>query len=192
MTDFEKSAVLLKAGCEDNSRITLCIAEATRRSHSDITIHCSMSLKQGTILQAKNTAEEEYYVCIQPLCDSVRLKGDANFMFIKAIKDDKRFNLVIGDHNEAHKLKVEPHPKKLVNLTFLACEQDKMVVGNRDGDNIIFETKCGHANKEFEFQAMRLVWIGELKEGLSQYYVTQAGASLSRVGIDINEWARLK
>ncbi|MFT4929231.1 MAG: hypothetical protein ACI8WB_005362, partial [Phenylobacterium sp.] len=186
--NFEKSAILLKADDDDYSHIALCIAEATRRSQSDIKEFCSMSLKQGTILQA---SAEDYYVCIQPLCDSVRLKDDVSFVFIKADMHEFDFNLIVGDHNNVHKLKVKPNPKQLVNLTFTACEQEKMVVGIWEEEQIIFKTKCFHDIEENNPQTMDLVWVGEIKEGLSQSYVNQAAAAMSRVGIDINEWARL-
>ena len=72
----------------------LCSLEITRRSlryHSHID---NVSLKQGTLLL---DAYNFVYLCIQPLCDSVRLHEKSRFLFLRGTLDDNNYNLLIED-----------------------------------------------------------------------------------------------
>ena len=57
-------------------------------------------LKLGSIVAHKRSGNPVYLLCIQPLCDSVRLDRSRKFPFLKLKERDRntsRFDLVIYD-----------------------------------------------------------------------------------------------
>lgn len=138
-------------------------------------------LKQGTILKSG----KNYYVCIQPLCDSVRLTEDTNFTFMRISKADanKPFSHVIRANSSHIRLAVRPTSKEINVFKFSPCSETKVIRSEKDDCKFIFKEKI--SNSDFE-------WCAEFKHSVAQEIVNSISASLARVGFDSFEWLRMK
>lgn len=133
-------------------------------------------LQQGSILFEKKS-NPEYWLCIQPKCDGVRILKTREFLFLRLKKAElTNFNIVLptGEMFEID--------YKVYNSTFKRFKATNgRVVGEKDGDEVFFKLSTG-PNK--------FMWLGELKNDFAQYVSNQFAAQLSRVGIDHYEWLR--
>lgn len=107
----------------------LCSLEITRRNlryHSNID---NVSLKQGTLLL---DAYNFVYLCIQPLCDSVRLHERADFLFLKGTLDNNDYNLLIEDENgNFYKIKMAAKAANIISLNFGVENGKGVVIGKK-------------------------------------------------------------
>lgn len=128
---------------------------------------------------------DNYYVCIQQRCDSVRLKGERKFLFLPLTSTDSNSNIhIVIDGN--HHLGVSNSTYAIKTVKFKPqdgedCIYAKNVAGETKENKYIFESIYGEV---FE-------WILELKELHAQRIVDAYCSLLSRVGLDESEWLRL-
>jgi len=128
--------------------------------------------------------KEEYLLCIQQPCDSVRIPPNTSrkFLFLPLVKNN------IGE------------PIVLENSTVLfvanksySPEIHSFTNKDKDRDSIFaFSTED---NSSFYFQdddGIKYYWIADLKNSFAQKIVGEYSALLSRVGVDNSEWLRLK
>ncbi|MFQ6256214.1 response regulator receiver domain [Yersinia enterocolitica] len=189
---FKKNAisVLIKKG-DYSANLKLCSHESTRRNFRNIKDNEFTSLKLGTILKNNN----EFYICIQPLCDSVRLKSVSSFIFLKASSSSNHYNYVIESQsgNRHEKIKVSFDSSKVINMNFGYDSKRNMVIGEKIEEKIFFKTECYHKSiNSSDAEKLNLEWVGELKEGAAQKIVNQITAQISRVGLDEFEWLRTR
>lgn len=185
-----KKEFLSQDGEKDKKLMQLCSLEITRRNlryHSNID---SVSLKQGTLLL---DAYGFVYLCIQPLCDSVRLHEKADFLFIKGALDNNSYNLLIEDeHGGFYKIKISTKATSVISLSFSVDNEKGVVVGGRNGrvntDYISFVP----LSAEKIATPKVLKWIGEIKTMYAQKLTTDIVSNLSRIGLDQHEWLRIK
>lgn len=139
-------------------------------------------LSTGTIVKYTYNDKEEYLLCIQQSCDSVRItQNTRNFLFLPLIqtRKNKEEAIVI---NQAKHLFVNNESFSLRIFTFETKENETEITtiieeGRavfKDSNNICFE------------------WVAELKELFAQHIVSLYAANLSRVGINNSEWMRLQ
>lgn len=177
---FEKQVVQLSAETDFTTQhYELSALECVRRDQRTIRDHVPV-LKQGSILQAGT----EYFVCIQPLCDSVRLTCATAFIFLKVRKaSGSNFSHVVRKKDGNYlRLDVRATSKSLALFNFLP-DPDYRVV------------KASLSNNQFEFLTSDqkiFLWCGELKQAVTQSIVNSVAAQMSRVGFDSFEWLRLK
>ena len=185
-----KKEYLSQDGEEDKKLMQLCSLEITRRSlryHSHID---NVSLKQGTLLL---DAYNFVYLCIQPLCDSVRLHEKADFLFLRGTLDDNNYNLLIEDeYGGFYKIKMPAKASNIISFSF----------GVENGNGVIIGKKNNLVNTDYISFVPLLVekistpkvlkWIGEIKTTYAQKITTDIVANLSRIGLDQHEWLRIK
>ncbi|EHU2879927.1 hypothetical protein AYI17_RS15510, partial [Acinetobacter baumannii] len=138
------------------------------------------TLKQGVIV--KRREDKKFYVCIQPLCDSVRVKDLTNFTFLRISKvpNAKPMTHVIHGVDVPYlAFDVDPKSKNIYMAQFLPDPSEKMVKAELCNQKYIF--KAG--DEVFE-------WCGEFKQPIFQGIVNDVSASLARVGFDSFEWLR--
>lgn len=177
---FKKSLVQLSIdGDSVNEHLELSVLQCIRRDNITLNDHIPV-LKQGVILKK----DDEFYVCIQPLCDSVRLSGENSFAFIKVKKGTSKFSHVLKNIDNTYtKLEIsKPTSKQLCMIVFNACDEDNVVKATKIDDHQIF--KCSSENS--------YIWCGELKQPIYQEIVNLVSSSLSRVGFDSFEWLRMR
>ncbi len=184
----------LSIGQENDIKIlNLCALELSRRSLRHNSSLKSVSLKQGTIIKGENN---DIYLCIQPLCDSVRLKDKSSFIFIKGQIDEIHYNLILDDSNEDYiKIKIKPTTSNIERIEFSVNNEKGMIIGERDNGIIIFHSTFNvvkSSNDELENKTFKYEWLGELKTGFAQRMISEVSHNLSRIGLDQHEWMRLK
>lgn len=136
-------------------------------------------LTLGTVV----SHDEEYYVCIQQRCDSVRLKAERRFLFLPLTNKDSNIHVLI---NNNHRLNVSDLTYALKTIIFIPHEGEDCIFAKEVGDELenkkyVFESKYG---EEYE-------WVLELKDLQAQRIVDAYCSKLSRVGLDESEWLRL-
>lgn len=186
---FEKNRIQvnLKDGPID-SHEKLSVIECKRRDGlSPFHAGYTPNIKLGSIIK---NAQGQYYICLQPLCDSVRLSGDAGFIFICAkmvtAPDGKFSHVIQSQSGDKIKLLVRPSSQNIQNFILKRDKQSRTVkaIKNKDGNYVIQHKLAGGKCDE-------LVWVGELKNNVAQAISNNVAASISRVGLDTNEWLRL-
>ncbi|HWW37840.1 response regulator receiver domain [Pedobacter sp.] len=134
------------------------------------------------VVQDIDDSDRKYFLCIQPLCDSVRLVGNRKFSFIpleKSIKPDK-FHMVVKDRDVYVTLLTDLKPYNTVMLDF--DPQDKgEIIATKDETGWIFKNSD---------ESLKFRWIADLKFPHAQRIITQYSEQLGRVGLTESDWLR--
>lgn len=143
------------------------------------------SLRLGCIV--KN--DKDYFLCIQPPCDSERIdklkksgkcKNPQNFLFLKLEKKDKNVSFFVKEYTSYQGLRLR---YKAIETFLFAGDANGFVSQNNDGDFITYSP---------EGNSIALKYICCLKPMFAQKIANNFAANISRVGIDQFEWLRLK
>jgi hypothetical protein len=163
--------------------LDLCSIENTRRCQNTF-LHKAPSLKQGTVIKDNNGV---YFLCIQPLCDSVRLNNSTSFTFIKIDEVTSlraKFSHVLKKADQTHlKLLISCKATTVRTFDFEPDVVDKVVLSTKETNQYFFKDVTD--NIKFE-------WYGEFKQSITQAIVNNLAAQISRVGNDSFEWLRQK
>lgn len=135
-------------------------------------------LTLGTVIKVKD--KDQFYLCIQQKCDSLRIKDDEerSFLFLP-LSSDKGNNPIILKSDSDVYLKLKVNDSNCHNLIIIRFKQtsEGMVI----------------ADKESEFtdsMNLKYQWILDLKDSHAQRIANKFAAQLSRVGLDESEWLR--
>ena len=140
-------------------------------------------LQLGSIVR-KN---KKYYVCIQPLCDSVRLTGKRPFPFLKLFPNSQDFDLVFEIEGKFEYLKIDYRPYLLQQIEFRPIENDKEIRAKKSEEDIFYftsEERNGN-NEHIKYQ-----WIADLKYPHAQRIINEFSYKFSRVGLIESDWLR--
>lgn len=179
---FEEGPVELSLyGMDNDGLLKLSTIQCVRRDTTTNLDSHRPVLKQGTVLKSKG----KFYVCVQPLCDSVRLTRKTNFAFVRIDKTNSEdsFTHVVNSKSGFLKFNILPTSKKVTVFPFEPVIGLNMVQAAVEGKKLVF--KDAENQKSME-------WICEFKQPVSQAIVNAFSASLSRVGFDSLEWLRIK
>ncbi len=134
-------------------------------------------LKLGTMLK-ECSEKERYLLCLQPVCDSVRLTGSKPFLFCYLDNPGLKTTHIVPSGKEYIKLSFNPCKENRTIIAFSANHK-KMVAGKQDTD-----TKHLFSDDEKrEYQ-----WVAQLKPDHAQRAAEQFARELSRVGLTESEW----
>lgn len=162
----------------------LCAIECKRRDINSVMGNgVEPTIKLGSIIQQG----EKYYICMQPLCDTVRLREECNFIFLEItnITDEKKFSHVIKKSSSLFlKFDIKPDSKKLHVFTFSPDKVTNTIKAVEENGILKLKYKK-HSGETGEF-----IWLGELKNNIAQSIANSLSAQISRVGLDTNEWLR--
>lgn len=183
---FKAKSIQLSVDRDSSEHLLgLCSIENIRRDLNTLGSHIPV-LKQGSIL--KNSSRNEFYVCIQPVCDSVRLSGLTSFTFLKVEESNSDFSHVLKKaEGNYFKLNISGKPTTMRTFTFNADAELKVVQATSNESKYIFIDNSQGDNNSISFE-----WCGEFKQAVSQSIVNNLAAQLSRVGLDSFEWLRQK
>ena len=143
------------------------------------------TLSLGSIVYCRQ--DKKYLLCIQPVCDNVRLKEDRVFIFIELQYADsqkrKTSHIVVKDGDELVELFYKPKSYYCRVATFAPNLKTKQVQSKelRDG-------KIGFYDK---YKRRHYHWVDQLKQSHAQRAVEKLASDLSRVGLTESEWLRL-
>ena len=145
-------------------------------------------LTLGTILCQECDNHRQYFLCLQPKCDSVRLENPTGFpllpLVIRDKKDNKqKFNLVITpEDGEWEYLEYTSKPSELTVRTFSPGEMPPgQIEGSDESDGFYFQDTDGAKYK----------WIAEMKDEHALKVVGDLASALARPGPNDAEWLRL-
>lgn len=181
-----KADLTAKLCCEEDSPQKLEYEFAILTTLKSTYLQKEPVLRLGTILKeipdsnAKG-AKPRYWVCVQPLCDSVRIEGKRAFPFLKMSRNDNQFDLVLPDNGDNYvKVRIcyRPYESRLIEFK---ANDTGVVRGDRENNKYVF-TDTG--KKKYE-------WVAELKFEHAQRIVNKYANEQSRVGLDESEWLRL-
>lgn len=142
-------------------------------------------LMLGSILHQR--AEDQYLLCIQPVCDSVRLGEHRNFVFIKLHKKEENgvksvSHVIVKPNNSIIELLYKPNSYECFSTSFVPDENLKLIIAKTDDKReLYFEDICG--NKYY--------WMGQLRTAHAQDAVGRFASNISRIGLTESEWLRL-
>lgn len=140
-------------------------------------------LTLGTILKSEPA---EFWLCIQPRCDSVRIEKKRNFFFLplEVVDGDKKFDLILEDkENKFKKLKIHYKIYDSTHFEFSSDGSDEQVIrAKAENGDFVFYT-ADETRSKFK-------WVSELKTEHAQRIANDFAAKLSRVGLDESEWLR--
>lgn len=182
LDNFKKNNIELVVDSGGNHpHLELSAIQCVRRDVETNEKHIPV-IKQGAVLKSGS----KYFVCIQPLCDSVRLKSDTNFTFLRVSKasSGRGFTHVLRLSGGEHlKLSVKPSSKEINVFTFSPCAKSKVIRSESSEGKFLFKDVVS----KIEFE-----WCGEFKQAVTQEIVNSVSANISRVGFDSFEWLRMK
>ena len=122
-------------------------------------------------------SENNYFICIQPRCDSVRVAKKRKFLFLPLIPDGKNLILV-------NRKKYCPSRKTFAiqTIEFSPLPNETAISAiSRDGKYFFVDIN----SEEYE-------WIVDLKALHAQRIANEYCSQLGRIGLDESEWLRLQ
>jgi hypothetical protein len=167
---------------DNNKRLEIDKKFAVLTHHKSLFIPHNIvpKLTLGTIIRSAAN-QDNYFICIQQRCDSVRIKKDEErkFLFLPlSVSTDNSFHIITPDGT---KLKLEKKSYSVKTIKFKCENNEGEIKGIAQNDKFIFREIY---NEEFE-------WVLDLKDLHSQRIVTNYVSLLSRVGLDESEWLRM-
>lgn len=141
------------------------------------------TLRLGTIVRRKS--DDQYLLCLQPLCDSVRItEQERVFLFVELKEPDKgqMTHVVHPVNGSPLELCLQAKSYHSATIKFKPSKGRKVVAAKktRDGGCAFYDK----SNRRYE-------WIDQLKIEHAQRAVTHLASDLSRVGLTESEWLRL-
>jgi Response receiver domain len=139
-------------------------------------------LALGTIISRTDADGTTYLLCLQPVCDSIRLTKPRPFAFLtlKLADNPKYCELIVRDGGQLKFLTLKPSPFMLEMISFSPNRNEK-VMGDSQDDGFVFSSSD---NVSFK-------WIADLKPAHAQRVANNFAYTFSRVGLVESEWNRL-
>ena len=142
------------------------------------------SLTLGTILFSETDQYPRYWICLQPKCDSVRIKERRSFPMVPMaqVKDQRcDFEIVVKHHDCWVLLRVPRKPAEINMFTF-----------ESDGHSMdkVTATLIDSLWKIPSAEGTSFEWVAELKDEHAQRIANEFAGSFSRVGVSESEWVR--
>ena len=134
-------------------------------------------LELGVVLQ---DGEGRYWLCIQPLCDSVRLDSSRAFPMLPLALDPQEPTAMIrSPEGDAIRVGLDPSPHRLAVPEF-SPTHERAVIAQGDPSNWRFTSDDGA-----EYRA-----ITRLRPEVAAQAVQGLASEASRTGADVSEWLR--
>lgn len=145
--------------------------------------HWRPTLTLGSVVQALPAGgAPELLLCMQPRCDSVRLKKAFAFPFQTIDSASTNFNIALRDiGGESREAWVNLKPRDTRMLTFTPEAATKTVRAVLENDLLIFTDDGGN----------KYAWLGDLKDMKAQKWAGDLGGRVLGVGLDDFEWLRI-
>lgn len=142
-------------------------------------------LTLGTIIANDvESGNSEYWLCVQPVCDSVRLKKEREFPFLRMTKSQKNdsFGYLVRENDGMVKLNLSLRPFESRLIPFSPNTGEKDIRASASGDKWFFNAS-GSDPKAYR-------WIADLKTEHAQRVANDYAVQISRVGLAESEWLR--
>ena len=163
--------------------------EEIMKSFSYYTTMLSGDIKPNLRLGCIVKKDKDYFLCIQPPCDSERIdklktsgkcKNPQNFLFLKLEKKDNNISFFVKESTSYQGLRLR---YKAIETFLFAGDSNGFVSQNNDGNFITYSP---------DGNSIALKYICCLKPMFAQKIANNFAANISRIGIDQFEWLRLR
>jgi hypothetical protein len=136
-------------------------------------------LSLGTILK---DCHDQFLVCVQPVCDCVRLRCDAprKFLLGELDRSERPFDLVVRDETGDVRLRFAARPFRLSPIAFNP--------GNRSA---VFGERVNGLFQFHSVDGQGYCWIGDLRRLVAQRLASRFSEEIARIGLDEFDWQRL-
>jgi hypothetical protein len=136
-------------------------------------------LQLGTIVYA----QDRYGLCVQPLCDSVRVPETRAFPFLvlEVVAPDGMPDFVVGDHEGPG----------WVHLRLARNPSDLFMVAFTPDSGAVVATASGDVHSFTDVDTVAHRWIGELKPDFAQRAAFDLAQQFARIAVDEAEIFRL-
>lgn len=136
----------------------------------------------GTIIRSVlQDNSHKYLLCLQPVCDSVRLSGATSFIYCALTEtDNPKAALVIGHEGGFINLSYTPKVKDTTVLIFNPTKGIVTPSENSDRTPIFVDVN----GKQYE-------WLAQMKPAHAQRAAANFSKEIGRIGLTESEWLRL-
>ena len=140
-------------------------------------------LEAGVVLEN----EGEYWLCVQPLCDSVRISGSRKFPLVPLVVNvdetgsPKRGSeaMIRAADGTALPVSFSTKPYELLVTEFKPSRNEQQVLAQQEGNDWYFTTN------QTRYRA-----VCRLRSEFTQQAVQKFTSGVARVGVDSSEWLR--
>lgn len=154
-------------------------------------------LKSGTVVRDVKTGT--YYVCMMPLCDSLRLTGGKTafpFWKLSNAKDHKtgKAHAIVVDDHEGNVVRLCLKGKIRDRLTLWRFKSESVASFVKEGNGYVISEcpKWGTVSGKQSPEPSKFEWVAELKPFHAQRMAEHVSREFSRVGLTESEWLRLQ
>jgi Response receiver domain len=188
VSEEDYSATLLPKDNADRARLSdahFAMLMSERRYHA----RRPPTLHLGTIVR-EASPEGYYWLCVQPVCDSVRLTATTRFPMLRLERIEhaekkKGFHIVVAEPPGAHPVHLwsARKPSEIYHIAVTPNAQGSVrFEADPDSGELRVPTAGG----------CDLIFVAELKAANAQRFAEELGGELTRVGLDESEWLRLR
>ena len=164
-------------GCNELSHLQCTARDIGGRLYTDNSQ--SPTLQLGTILRKRKGGSWEWFLCLTPLCDCVRLEEESNFLFLQLYSGKEgSADIIIKTQDEMFEPLIVKN-KKLRTLT--------IPFKPKNGSDRI-NAKRWRKEWRIKSKGPSYQWVGELRYTKALAIVHYVAANTSRVGVDEFEW----
>lgn len=167
-----------------------CIADESNRQFATMMLVKTRyegpppSLTLGTILFSETEHCARYWICLQPKCDSVRIKEPKSFPIVPMKQEEEPkgdFEIVVKHRDRWVLLRVPREPAEINMFTFEPDDASKEQVTATLNDSTW---------NFIPIEGPSFECVAELKDEHAQRITNEFAASFSRVGVTVSEWVR--
>jgi hypothetical protein len=126
----------------------------------------------------------EYWLCLQPLCDSERITEPRGFPVVplREVNEGSSFDVLLLDHGK------EKRRLSSVARPFL---MQVVVFGPSEGEDVVRFSPQDDAFILADLSGQEWTWLAELRPEHAMRISHEMARSMSRIGLDESEWLRL-
>jgi hypothetical protein len=158
-----------------DQRLAMLMSVQTRYSTPPPALHL------GTIVVERKSGESRYLLCMQPVCDSVRLSGVRAFPFLPltTVGDDRDCDFIIPDKEKNVRLALSNRPFEVKMINFAPAGRDREIMARM--------AKTGRFFKASNAGGATYRWVVDLKPDHAQRVANDYAHKISRVGLTESE-----
>lgn len=141
-------------------------------------------LTLGSLIQTVTEAGGgELLLCVQPRCDSIRLKARTAFPFQTISGEAPTFNLIVRDLASTDRetwVNLKPRDARMIEFEPDGARQAVLAARDTGAGRYLFRDADGQS----------YAWLGDLKEMKAQRWAGELGSRVQVVGLEELEWLR--
>jgi hypothetical protein len=141
-------------------------------------------LRLGTIVLENKRKKTQYLLCVQPVCDSVRIDKNRAFPFLPLVdaSNGGACDFLVREGEKTLRFKLQTKPFEARMVTFKPDKRERGIIARTRSTGGQFFTA---ASRGSTYQ-----WIADLRPDHAQRVANDYAYKISRVGLTESEWLR--